>query len=109
MAAHRRCRSSPVRHPPARRCAEQAAVVRAYLEALDAGDEPDLVELVTPAGRCTLEEAFVAVGAAYAQRHRLSTEAWRAVGVPDRVLAAARISPRSRSSPSRPPPGPRSG
>jgi hypothetical protein len=84
-------------------------VVRAYLEALDAGDEPALVDLVTPSGRRTLEEAFVAVGAAYAERHRLSTEAWRAVGVPDHVLAAARISPRSRSSPSPPPRGPRSG
>ena len=84
-------------------------MVRAYLEALDAGDEPGLVDLVTPTGPRTLEEAFVAVGAAYAERHRLSAEAWRAVGVPDHVLAAARISSRSRSSPSPPPPGPRSG
>ena len=109
MGTRRRPTCGAVRHPPPRTCAEQAAVVRAYLEALDAGDEPGLVELVTPTGRRTLEEAFVAVGAAYAQRHRLSTEAWRAVGVPDHVLAAARISPRSRSWPTRAPPGPRSG
>ena len=109
MGARRRWACGTVRHPPARRCAEQAAVVRAYLEAIDAGDEPRSVELVTPGGRWTLEEAFVAVGAAYAERHRLSAEAWRAVGVPDAVLAAARISSRSRSSPSPPPPGPRSG
>ena len=109
MAAGRRWPCGTTRHPPARRCAEQAAVVRAYLAALDAGDEPRLVELVTPTGSCTLEEAFVAVGAMYAERHRLSTEAWRAVGVPDHVLAAAGISPRRRSSPSPPPPSPRSG
>ncbi len=109
MAARRRWPCGGTRHPPARRCAEQAAVVRAYLEALDAGDEPALVDLVTPSGRRTLEEAFVAVGAAYAERHRLSTEAWRAVGVPDHMLAAAGFSPRCRSSPSPPPPGPRSG
>jgi hypothetical protein len=100
---HRRCRRRQVRCPPARRCAEQAAVVGAYLEALDAGDDPRLVEVLTPTGRCTLEDAFVAVGAEYALRLRISTEAWRAVGVPADVLEAARI---SRSSG---PPGPSSG
>jgi hypothetical protein len=75
-------------------------VVRAYLEALDAGDDPALVEVLTPQGRSTLEEAFVAVGAEYARRLRISTEAWEAVGVPPDVLVAARI---SRSGP---PPSP---
>jgi hypothetical protein len=103
MRGHRRCRAGTTRHPPARRCAEQAAVVRAYLEALDAGDDPRLVELCSPAGRCSLEEAFVAVGADYARRRRISSEAWEAVGVPPDVLVAARISP------SGPPPTPRSG
>ena len=55
-------------------------MVSAYLCALDAGDDPRLEQVLTPAGPCTLEEAFVAVGAAYAARHRISTEAWRAVG-----------------------------
>lgn len=95
MGDHRRCRGRRVRRPPARRCAEQAAVVRAYLEALDAGDDPRTVDVLTPTGRCTLEEAFVAVCAEYTSRRRISTEAWEAVGVPPDVLAAARISPRS--------------
>ena len=101
MGDHRRCRRRQVRRPPARRCAEQAAVVGAYLEALDAGDDPRLVEVVTPAGPCSLEDAFVAVGAEYAVRLRISTEAWRAVGVPADVLEAARIS-RSSGPPGRP-------
>jgi hypothetical protein len=104
MGVHRRCRGGTPRQPPARRCAEQAAVVRAYLEALDAGDDPRLVEVLTPAGRRTLEEAFVAVGAEYARRRRISTEAWEAIGVPPDVIAAARISSRSG-----PPPDPTSG
>ena len=104
MGVHRRCRGRTRCGPPARRCAEQAAVVRAYLEALDAGDDPALVEVLTPQGRSTLEGAFVAVGAEYARRLRISTEAWEAVGVPPDVLVAARISPRSD-----PPPGPRYG
>jgi hypothetical protein len=92
-------------------------VVSAYLCALDAGDDPRLEEVRTPAGMCTLEEAFVAVGAAYAARHRISTEAWRALGVPPAVLAAARITRRS-GPPTSPwilwtpwacPPDPRSG
>jgi hypothetical protein len=93
MGRRRRCAVGTTRRPPACRCAEQAAVVRAYLEALDAGDDPRLVELRTPAGPCSLEEAFVAVGADYARRRRISTEAWEAVGVPLDVLVAARISP----------------
>jgi hypothetical protein len=97
---HGRCRHAQDRRPPARRCAEQAAVVQAYLEALDAGDDPRRIVLVTATGRCTLEEAFVDVGADYARRRRISTEAWEAVGVPPYVLVAARISA---------PPGPTSG
>ena len=89
---HVRCRRGTDRGPPSRRCAEQAAVVQAYLEALDAGDDPRRIVLVTATGRCTLEEAFVAVGADYARRLRISTEAWQAVGVPTDVLVAARIS-----------------
>ena len=90
-------------------------MVSAYLCALDAGDDPRLEEVLTPTGVCTLEEAFVAVGAAYATRHRIGTEAWRAVGVPSAVLAAARITPTSGPPPSPPwalswcPPGRRSG
>jgi hypothetical protein len=86
-------------------------VVSAYLCALDAGDDPQLEQVQTPAGLCTLEEAFVAVGAAYAIRHRISTEAWRAVGVPPSVLAAARITRRSGPPPFRwsSPPDPRPG
>jgi len=90
-------------------------VVSAYLCALDAGDDPRLEQVLTPAGVCSLEEAFVAVGAAYATRHRISTEAWRAVGVPPAVLAAARITRRSGPPPWSPwspswcPPGRRSG
>jgi hypothetical protein len=87
-----RCRDRRDRHPPARRCAEQAAVVQAYLEALDAGDDPRRIVVVTATGRCTLEEAFVTVGADYARRRRISSEAWEAVGVPPDVLVAARIS-----------------
>jgi hypothetical protein len=105
MGDHRRCRRRPAQHPPSRRCAEQAAVVGAYLEALDAGNDPRRLEILTPAGRCTLEEAFVAVGAEYAARRRISTEAWQAVGVPAAVLAAARISRSSGPTP----PGRRSG
>ena len=93
MAPHRRCIGATVRRPPARRCAEEAAVVRAYLEALDAGDDPRAILVITPAGRCSLEEVFVAVGGEYARRRRISTEAWEAVGVPLDVLVAARISP----------------
>jgi hypothetical protein len=100
---HRRCQRGTDGRPPARRCAEQAAVVQAYLEALDCGDDPRRIVVVTATGRCSLEEAFVAVGADYARRRRISTEAWEAVGVPAEVLAAARISPGSA------PPGPTSG
>jgi hypothetical protein len=89
---HRRCRRGLDGRPPARRCAEQAAVVQAYLEALDAGDDPRRIVLVTAAGRRTLEDAFVTVGADYARRRRISSEAWAAVGVPPDVLVAARIS-----------------
>lgn len=92
MGRPRRCRNAGDRRPPARRCAEQAAVVQAYLEALDAGDDPRRIVLVTATGRCSLEEAFVTVGADYARRRRISSEAWEAVGVPPDVLVAARIS-----------------
>jgi hypothetical protein len=50
---HGRCRLGQDRRPPARLCAEQAAVVQAYLEALDAGDDPRRIVLVTATGRCT--------------------------------------------------------
>jgi hypothetical protein len=99
MGDHGRCRSRTVRRPPTRRCAEQASVVQAYLEAIDAGDDPTTVEVLTPQGRCTLEEAFVAVCAEYTSRRRISSEAWEAMGVPLDVLAAARISPRSDPPP----------
>lgn len=99
MGVHRRCLGGTPRRPPARRCAEQAAVVQAYLEALDAGDDPATVEVLAPWGRCSLEEAFVAVGAEYARRRRISTQAWEAIGVPLDVLVAARISPRSGPPP----------
>jgi hypothetical protein len=99
------------RRPPARSRAEQRAVVSAYLCALDAGHDTRLEQIITPAGPCTLEEAFVAVGAAYSTRHRINTEAGRAVGVPPAVLAAARITRRSGPPPFRwsSPPDPRSG
>jgi hypothetical protein len=89
---HARCRRGTERRPPERHCAQQAAVVQAYLEALDAGDDPRRIVLVTAAGRCTLEESFVAVCADYARRRRISLEAWEAVGVPADVLVAAGIS-----------------
>ena len=74
-------------------------MVQAYLEALDADDDPRRIVVVTATGRCTLEEAFVTVGADYARRRRISSEAWEAVGVPPDVLVAARISaPPGRSS-----------
>jgi hypothetical protein len=82
-------------------------VVSAYLQAIDVGDDPRLHLVVTDTGPRTLEDAFVAVGAAYGVRHRISTEAWEAVGVPPDVLAAARISP--SSGPPAAPPGPTSG
>ncbi len=107
---HRRCRACD-RRPPARRCAEQTAVVSAYLCAIDAGEDPRLEQVLTPAGTCSLEEAFVAVGAAYAARHRISSEAWQAVGVPAAVLAAARITRTGGTPPFRwsVPPDPRPG
>jgi hypothetical protein len=109
-ARRRRCRACD-RRPPARPCAEQTAVVSAYLCAIDAGDDPSLEQVLTPTGPCSLEEAFVAVGAAYAARHRISSEAWRAVGVPPAVLAAARITRTSGPPPFRwsSPPDPRPG
>ena len=80
-------------------------MVRAYLEAIDAGDDPRDLNVLTPAGPRTLEEAFVAVCGDYTRRRRISIEAWEAVGVPAEVLAAARISPRSGPDP----PDPRCG
>jgi hypothetical protein len=82
-------------------------VVSAYLQAIAVGDDPRLDVVLTGSGPRTLEDAFVAVGAAYGARHRISSEAWEAVGVPPDVLAAARISP--SSGPPTAPPGPTSG
>ena len=67
-------------------------VSTAAQEAIGAGDDPRRIVVVTATGRCTLEDAFVTVGADYARRRRISSEAWEAVGVPPAVLVAARIS-----------------
>lgn len=65
---------------------EQGRVVRRYLDALNGSRGARDMD--------ALEAAFIAVARPYSERKALSYPAWRAVGVPPRVLRAAGIARR---------------
>lgn len=80
---------------------DQREAVRRYLEALEARDwgseEHRWLDQTASCRRdlIELEQAFVDVAALYTRRQRLTFAAWRAVGVPAKVLGRAGIRPKA--------------